>query len=274
MSDANFVPQKPVQPLSEPGPLHSGGQPQALGGANVAHSPQVAADAPRRWRRFGELLRQRRQDARPRPKAAETAFETDQLELETPADPILLGLQHYLSLVSQPIPAPLIQECHSPATDAQRDRWRVADWMSRRVICVLASTTVEQAASLCNRHGFSGVPVVDEAYRLQGIITLSDIMRQLLAHPAVATFAPIGGELLGQQALALLDEPVRAFMQTRVLTVSPDTSVQDACRRLRDHRIRRLVVVEGEIIQGIFSARDAVDVLAEVGPGARPDATM
>ena len=49
---------------------------------------------------------------------------------------------------------------------------------------------------------------------------------------------------------------------------------QDACRRLRDHRIRRLVVVEGEIIQGIFSARDAVDVLAEVGPGARPDATM
>lgn len=247
------------------------------------------------WRSFSEILRERRlrrerqeqlhaEPASPAPNPAaplrsyalqreaaaadsssyQEEYEHDRVQIQTPADPMLLGIRHYLSIVNHPVPEAQIQiyESHEPADTEDERPLRVGDVMSRKVSCVLASTSVEQVASLCNRRGFSGVPVVDAQHNLIGIVTLTDILGRLLDHEAISTFADTGGEVLEQRALAILDEPVRSFMHTQVFTVTPETPVTEACRLMSQHGVRRLVVTHGQLIRGIFSARDAVDVLA------------
>jgi len=55
---------------------------------------------------------------------------------------------------------------------------------------------------------------------------------------------------------------VREYMTSPAITVSPDTSIQDAEKMLREHRIRRLPVVEGGKLVGIVTQAK----LREVAP--------
>jgi len=52
--------------------------------------------------------------------------------------------------------------------------------MSRDVITVTPETPVLDAAELMLEHKISGIPVLDEAYHLVGVITESDIFRMLV----------------------------------------------------------------------------------------------
>lgn len=195
-------------------------------------------------------------------------YEQDMLDIESQHDPAVLGLQRYLSTVNHPIPDEHLK-AYELAEDEQEEAQVgdpgslcVADVMTRKVVCVLESTSIEQVASLCNRRGFSGVPVVDQQRSLVGIVTLSDIMRQLLSSKSLSTYSEQGGAVLEQKALAILDEPVRNYMHREVVTVTPETSVREACNLMMKHGIRRVVVVRGNLVRGVFSARDAVGVLA------------
>lgn len=232
------------------------GHPGAKPGANPGANPAATPAKPLR----SYALQREAADS----NHYQEEYEHDMVQIQTPADPMLLGIHHYLSIVQHPVPEQQIQiyESDAAAADEAERPLQVADVMSRKVACVLESTTVEQVASLCNRRGFSGVPVVDAQHSLIGIVTLTDILGRLLDHEAISTFANTGGEVLEQRALAILDEPVRSFMHTQVLTVTPETPVTEACRLMSQHGVRRLVVTRGQLIRGIFSARDAVDVLA------------
>ncbi|HEY9838991.1 MAG: HPP family protein [Candidatus Sericytochromatia bacterium] len=193
-------------------------------------------------------------------------YEQDMVNIDNHADPMVLGLQRYLSLVNNPIPDEHIKAFEASEQDVANtdsgNELSVADVMTRKVVCVLESTTIEQVASLCNRRGFSGVPVVSQNQGLIGIVTMSDIMQQLIDKKSLSTYSEQGGEVLEQKALAILDEPVRNYMHSQVITVSPETTVREACQLMMQHRIRRLVVSRGDLVRGIFSAQDAVRVLA------------
>jgi CBS domain-containing protein len=46
-----------------------------------------------------------------------------------------------------------------------------------------------------------------------------------------------------------------------VITVTPDCTVRDACRIMRDRRIGALLVSDGENLQGIFTERDVLNLV-------------
>lgn len=198
-------------------------------------------------------------------------YEQDMVNIEHDTDPMVLGLQRYLALVNDPIPDEHLKAYETPdepdepvvapALD-EMQTLQVKDVMQRKVVCVLESTTIEQVASICNRRGISGVPVVSTNRSLIGIVTLSDIIHQMFSKRSVSTYADQGGKVLEQKALAILDEPVRHYMKKNVITVKPETSVREACEVMMQHNIRRVVVARGDLVRGIFSAQDAVKVLA------------
>lgn len=212
----------------------------------------------------------------------QSVYEHDQLNIHPHADPMMLNLQRYLTRVNDALPNEHIlayepdqqaqlqaaTEPQAEALSTQQDpelepgALRVSDVMTRKVVCVLESTTIEQVASICNRRGFSGVPVVNEFQGLIGIVTLSDIMQQLLANNSLSTYVEQGGQILEQKALAILDDPVRKYMRHQVFTVSPQTTVKEACQLMYQQGIRRVIVAHGDIIKGVFSAQDAVRILA------------
>jgi len=116
-----------------------------------------------------------------------------------------------------------------------------ADLMSTPVRTVRPDTSVEEASRIMLRLGHSGLPVVDEEGRLVGIISRRDVDK-VLTHE------------LGHA-------PVRAYMSVNVLSVSPDTPVEELRRIMVTHDKGRLPVVDGGVLLGIVTRSDLLRVL-------------
>jgi CBS domain-containing protein len=55
-----------------------------------------------------------------------------------------------------------------------------------------------------------------------------------------------------------LDAPIRDYMTSEVITVSPETTIQECMQVMTDRRIRHLPVFSGETLAGLVSIGDVV----------------
>ena len=111
------------------------------------------------------------------------------------------------------------------------------DIMTTRVVTVKPSTPIADAARLLVRRKISGVPVVDEKDKTKvvGILTEAD----LLAAPAGA-------------------KTVAEVMRKRVISVSPETPIDEIAAILVKRKIKRVPVLEGGKLVGIVSRIDVL----------------
>ncbi|MFA0739764.1 MAG: hypothetical protein LKKZDAJK_002888, partial [Candidatus Fervidibacter sp.] len=111
------------------------------------------------------------------------------------------------------------------------------DIMTTRVVTVKPSTPIPEAARLLVRRKISGVPVVDEKDKTKvvGILTEAD----LLAAPAGA-------------------KTVAEVMRKRVISVSPETPIDEIAAILVKRKIKRVPVLEGGKLVGIVSRIDVL----------------
>jgi CBS domain-containing protein len=114
---------------------------------------------------------------------------------------------------------------------------RAKDIMTTRVVTVKPSTPIPEAARLLVRRKISGVPVVDEKDKTKvvGILTEAD----LLAAPAGA-------------------KTVAEVMRKRVISVSPETPIDEIAAILVKRKIKRVPVLEGGKLVGIVSRIDVL----------------
>jgi CBS domain-containing protein len=129
---------------------------------------------------------------------------------------------------------------------------RVADLMTIDPITVELEATIEVAEELMRRHRVSGLPVVDRAGRLIGVISQTDIL--YLDVPAVR--ALIRNRERGVR--------VHEVMSAPPVTIDASASIQDAAIRMHSEHIHRLVAVDehGRPV-GVISAMDFVTLAAE-----------
>ncbi|BBY37954.1 signal transduction protein [Mycobacterium mantenii] len=111
------------------------------------------------------------------------------------------------------------------------------DIMTSPVITVPPNASTQQLADILIRHGISGLPVVDRAGTLLGLVSEHDL---LIKAGAVAS----------------------DLMTTAVITVTPDSAADDIRHLLIDRRIRRVPVVREGRLVGIVSRHDLVAVMA------------
>ncbi len=132
----------------------------------------------------------------------------------------------------------------------------VKDLMSDQVISVSPEETVAVAARLMTRHNVGALPVRDRDGSLCGILTDRDVVTR-----CVALERPM------QQT------SVARVMTSRVATVPPTASVDQAAAMLAREQVRRLPVVEGRRLVGMVTlsdlsrqapAEETADVLREV----------
>jgi predicted transcriptional regulator len=109
--------------------------------------------------------------------------------------------------------------------------------MTRNVISILDEATVEDAARLLARNRISGLPVVNVGGMLMGLVTEHDLIAKQ-------------GRLVSE------------IMSRSVITVSPDTEVEQVQHLLTNQRIRRVPVVEDGKVVGIVSRSDLVRQIA------------
>jgi CBS domain-containing protein len=109
--------------------------------------------------------------------------------------------------------------------------------------------TIAGVAELLAGFDISGVPVVDHAGRLTGVITQTDLVRL-----RGASLPSVGWH--GLIARDLMTSPAR--------TVSWSASVEEAARRMTDGRVHRLIVVDDHDAPiGVISESDLVREIAD-----------
>ncbi len=116
---------------------------------------------------------------------------------------------------------------------------QVGDLMSFPVFSVTSDTPMTAVAGILRRKGCTGLPVVDSG-EIQGVISRRDFRKVRKA----------------QQ----LKAPVKAFMNTQVITITPEQSPLQAARVMVKHDIGRLPVVDldqGKLI-GIVTRSDVM----------------
>jgi CBS domain-containing protein len=114
---------------------------------------------------------------------------------------------------------------------------KVADIMTRRVITVTEKQTRQQAARLLSEHRISGLPVINAANTLVGVVTEYDIISK-------------SGRTVGE------------IMTRGVISVSPDTDVEEVSHILVHERIKRVPVLDKGRLVGIVSRADLVREVA------------
>ncbi|MBI2781362.1 MAG: CBS domain-containing protein [Chloroflexi bacterium] len=126
----------------------------------------------------------------------------------------------------------------------------VADHMATHPILIRADASLTEAAELMDRHHVHGLPVVDPAGVLVGVLSQTDLNRARSTEYLWVNWPGLA---------------VRHLMTSPAITVHRSTPLIVAARKMEQHQIHRLVVVEdGDETTpiGVLSMTDLIHVLA------------
>jgi CBS domain-containing protein len=129
--------------------------------------------------------------------------------------------------------------------------------MTRSVITVTPNTTVAEAATTMLQRHVSGLPVVDTAGKLIGIISEGDFLRR----GEIGTQRRRGRFLRfilgpGKEATDFVHEngrKIAEIMTPKPLTVSEDTDLEEIVELMERNHVKRLPVMRGDKLVGIVS---------------------
>ncbi|MDI6729068.1 MAG: CBS domain-containing protein [Thermodesulfovibrionales bacterium] len=142
---------------------------------------------------------------------------------------------------------------------------KAKDIMTKDVITVKPTTTIEDLARIFIEKNISGAPVVDNNGDLIGIVTENDLISQnkRLHIPTVVRLfdafimlespSRIEKEIKKMAAVTVADICVRD-----VITVAEDTPVEDIATIMSEKKVHLIPVVEGRNVRGIIGKMDLI----------------
>jgi CBS domain-containing protein len=142
---------------------------------------------------------------------------------------------------------------------------KVRDVMTTTVVTATPDTPFPDLVDRLLHHGVSGLPVVDDRGHLVGIVTEADLVSkeaygghrrrvlELLADLVA------GGET--RWAIKGKGRTAAQVMSREVETARPGEDIRSAARRLLEHRLKRLPVVDDGMLVGIVSRTDLLRAL-------------
>lgn len=141
------------------------------------------------------------------------------------------------------------------------------DIMTKEVISVRPETKIKEAADLLSRYNLTGLPVIDKENKVIGIISEADFMIEN-NHFHLPSFIQILQSFhLWQSPDEKLKEEIKKaskikaseMMNSKVITVFPETSLKDLASLFAKKRINPIPVVDKENhLLGIVSRADIV----------------
>jgi CBS domain-containing protein len=119
------------------------------------------------------------------------------------------------------------------------------DIMTRRPVALLFDRSITDAIQVLLRHDISGVPVVDSAGELVGILSERDCLRVM----AVGEYNAADHDRV---------RSIAEFMNQPKYTVSPEVGIYSLADFFLTHHERRLPVIERGKLVGLVSRRDVL----------------
>ncbi len=130
--------------------------------------------------------------------------------------------------------------------------------IKRDVVTISPDASFFEARGLIHEKGIRHLPVVDQNNRVLGIVTDRDIRQ---AAPSDATTLSVHelNYLLGKLKVSTFMTP-----RDKLITITPDTLIEEAVQLMSVHKIGCLPVLEDEKLYGIFTETDALNHLVDI----------
>jgi CBS domain-containing protein len=145
---------------------------------------------------------------------------------------------------------------------------KTSEIMSRQVLSIGPGAPIREAIRLMLEHRISGVPVVDGTGKLVGILTEGDLLRRgetgTERHRRPWLEFLLGPGRLAEDYVKTHGRRVEEIMTRGVVAIGPDTPVGEVVQVMESRRIKRLPVLDGEVLVGIVSRADLMGALARV----------
>lgn len=119
-----------------------------------------------------------------------------------------------------------------------------SDVMVKDVITVNETTPLKEVTKMFSEKRITGVPVVNAAGELAGVLSETDIIRKTTS---IGAWSPsTAGQIMTKPAV----------------TVAPNETLRRVCELMHNRRIHRVVVAEGSQIRGIITTMDILRAIA------------
>ena len=130
--------------------------------------------------------------------------------------------------------------------------------MTKAPFTIEADRTVGAVLSLFKEHDISHLPVM-ESGKLVGIVSTKDVIE--------AVFQPTErqriGDIVGER-VQVLTIPAKGIMNSPVVTVTPETTLKDAEKKMHRQNVHSLAVVFKEKLVGIVTKLDFLEPISQM----------
>jgi len=144
------------------------------------------------------------------------------------------------------------------------------DIMTTDVITISPETEIAQAAQLLLENRINGVPVVDDAGELVGILCQSDLIIQQKNIPIPSLFTLLDGFIaltsskkIDKEVERIAATTVEDAMTARPVTVDPDTGIEEIAAFMVEKNYHTLPVVDAGKLVGIVGKEDVLRTLID-----------
>lgn len=128
--------------------------------------------------------------------------------------------------------------------------------MTPNPITVTPDVSIADAMEQMKREKVRRFPVLDKNRKLVGIVAYDDLLH---ASPSSVTSLS-----MWEVSYLLSRVKVREVMTEEVLTVTEDTTLEEAARLMVDHKIGGLPVMRDDVVVGIITESDVFKVMLEL----------
>jgi CBS domain-containing protein len=141
-----------------------------------------------------------------------------------------------------------------------------ADVMTGELLSVRPDTSIVEAIRVMLDHRISGLPVIDDAGRLIGVLTEGDLLRR--SETGTERHRPRWLEILmgpGRMAgeyVRTHGRKVGEIMTREVVSVTPERPLDEIVALMERHRIKRVPVLDGDRLVGLVTRADLLRALA------------
>ncbi len=132
--------------------------------------------------------------------------------------------------------------------------------MSSPPITIHEDETIAKARALMRDHGVSRLPVVDDESKLRGIVTTTDIIREV-----IKPITRLGKTDRKGEKVPAFGHPVKNIMSSPCIRAEPDETLVDLCEKIVEHGIRGMPIVNQlEEPIGVVTRRDILQKIPEL----------
>ncbi len=140
----------------------------------------------------------------------------------------------------------------------------IGQMMTRKPVCAPARATIREVACLLDENHISGMPVVDDAGRMIGVVSRSDLTRRCADNGAAPQF-------VCETMTAPPERPAAELMiAADIMSPTPITAkehegMRAVAQRMCENRVHRLIIVN-DVLEpmGVLTSLDLVRYVSEL----------